>query len=74
MKLTADSGPNDWRRKFKLPAITVDGVRVRHVVEVDTDAGYVDHAATDEHGKLVHDGRELTIERVHGRVEVFEAG
>jgi hypothetical protein len=74
MKLTADGGPDDWRRTFRRPTITVDGVQVERVTEVDTEAGYVDHAATDDKGRVRHDGKRVTIERLHGHVEVFEAG
>lgn len=73
MKLTVDQGPNDWRRHFKRPKVSVDGVEVRHIREVDTDAGYVDRLATDDAGHFVHEDDEVKIERLHGVVEVAEA-
>lgn len=73
MKLTCDEGPNDWRRHFKRPRVTLDGVEVDLVQELDTEAGYLIRLAKDGSGQFLVDGEEVKTERLVGRVDVKEA-
>lgn len=74
MRLTTEGGSDHWRRHFRHPKIFVDGIEVRNVCELDTEAGYVERLMTGADGRLVHDGDAVKVERLRGDVRVVEAG
>lgn len=51
----------------------VDGVKMDHAIEADTENGYVLVAELDEKGRPLADGDELATRRVCGVVTVVPA-
>lgn len=56
---------------FRRMVAFLDGDRVRYTVAFDTEAGWLDHYALDDEGRLVSQGGKPVIQRRLGVVTVF---
>lgn len=49
-----------------------NGVEYKNVVEIDTEAGYLDYIAKDNDDRLIIVGQRLLINRIFGKCEIKE--
>lgn len=72
MRLSGDAkDPDYWRRHFNAcPSVMLDGKLQHHVIEADTDKGFIVLEAWDN-GRMVMDGGSIVTRRIEGVVQIF---
>jgi hypothetical protein len=66
MRIRVGDPVHDWVNA----TVFLDGFKLWNCVAADTDEGWVDLIAGDDAGRIIREGDEAKIERMHGAVAV----
>jgi hypothetical protein len=71
MRLSANrSSPHYSERGVGRAHVFYEGIPVNGVIELDTDAGWMDVLVTDDAGKFIVEGDSVKVERMFGEITV----